>query len=169
MCQKPKKHVSRVCFRLNPQDLSLTRAIPRSTSAKTRTASGKSSWTRATALRWRFWIYIWEVSGAETIFCSRGKKKVQSFKDFEDEFVGIPFLPEAFGEPQQNFIYPKATFIWDFKSFSTFSVDDFCKDSLEIVDVGSRRSLYRGCSEISRPVQVQSFSNNVEVSWMAGA
>lgn len=44
------------------------------------------------------------------------------------------------------------------------TVDDFCKDSLEIVDVDNRRTLYRGCSELSRPIRVQSFSSNVEVS-----
>lgn len=46
-----------------------------------------------------------------------------------------------------------------------FAVDEYCKDSLEIVDVTSRRTLYRGCSELSRPIQVQSSSNIVEVCW----
>lgn len=44
------------------------------------------------------------------------------------------------------------------------TVDEYCKDSLEIVDVMNRRTLYRGCSELSRPIQVQSLSNSVEVS-----
>jgi hypothetical protein len=38
-----------------------------------------------------------------------------------------------------------------------------CKDSLEIVDPESRKSLYRGCAELSRPVQIKSMSNTVEV------
>lgn len=46
---------------------------------------------------------------------------------------------------------------------SSFPVDDFCKDSLEIIDVLSRKTLYRGCSELSRPIQVQSSTNSVEV------
>ena len=43
--------------------------------------------------------------------------------------------------------------------------DDFCKDYLEISDVGGRRvSLYRGCTEISRPINIPSGSHVVEVS-----
>jgi CUB domain len=48
--------------------------------------------------------------------------------------------------------------------FRSIPVDEFCKDSLEIVDAESHKSLYRGCSELSRPVHVTSQSNSVEVS-----
>ncbi|CAO1386733.1 unnamed protein product [Diamesa tonsa] len=43
--------------------------------------------------------------------------------------------------------------------------DDFCKDYLEIADVGARKvSLYRGCSEISRPISILSGSHVVEIT-----
>ncbi|CRK97366.1 CLUMA_CG010757, isoform A [Clunio marinus] len=42
-------------------------------------------------------------------------------------------------------------------------LEDYCKDSLEIYDVISRRTLFRGCSDLSRPIRVQSTSNSVEI------
>lgn len=49
--------------------------------------------------------------------------------------------------------------------FVFFQDDDFCKDYLEISDVGGRKvSLYRGCSEISRPINILSGTHVVEVS-----
>lgn len=44
-------------------------------------------------------------------------------------------------------------------------VDEFCKDSLEIIDTESKRSLWRGCSELTRLVQVPSLSHQIEVRW----
>lgn len=47
--------------------------------------------------------------------------------------------------------------------FLLVDVQENCKDSLEIVDEYNSKILYRGCSELSRPLQVKSISNSVEV------
>ncbi|KAG5681708.1 hypothetical protein PVAND_011118 [Polypedilum vanderplanki] len=42
-------------------------------------------------------------------------------------------------------------------------IDDYCKDSLEIIDVESKKSLWKGCAEITRPLQIESISHQVEI------
>ncbi|CAG9805629.1 unnamed protein product [Chironomus riparius] len=42
-------------------------------------------------------------------------------------------------------------------------VDEYCKDSLEIIDLENKKSLWRGCSELTRPIQLQSLSHQIEI------
>ncbi|XP_070496106.1 uncharacterized protein [Chironomus tepperi] len=42
-------------------------------------------------------------------------------------------------------------------------VDEYCKDTLEIIDLEYKKSLWRGCSELTRPIQLQSLSHQIEI------
>lgn len=50
-------------------------------------------------------------------------------------------------------------------NFGVLSDDPVCKDYLQIIDVGSRIMLYQNCSEIERPMEILSHSNEINVSF----
>lgn len=47
--------------------------------------------------------------------------------------------------------------------FPLYADDPVCKDYLQIIDVGSKIILYQNCTEVEKPLEILSDSNEVHV------